>query len=214
MSTGHPHRVCTYAEAEAALRKHKDIYVNDCFCRGPAKAGKTKYPYCGHPVETCMGFQKPEGDPPPYAFRRIQRMEAMARFEDWKRQGHFFRFMEGENWICFCCACGCGWFRDKDGNRVKDPCAKSAWIESTDLAKCTVCGACVQICAYGARTVDGGKMRVKASLCHGCSACEYACPEGAISMAPRRAGGKAAGTGKEGAKKTEGKGKKSSARRI
>jgi Pyruvate/2-oxoacid:ferredoxin oxidoreductase delta subunit len=194
MSTGHHHRVCTYAQAEAAIRSHERVYVNECFCRGPAKAGKTKWPYCGHAVETCMGFERPEGDPPPYAYREIPREEALRLFEDWKRQGNFFRFMMNEEWVCCCCSCGCGWFRDEKGNRKKDPCEKSPFLEKTDLAKCTVCGACVKICPYEARSVDGGKMKVKAARCYGCSACEYACPEGAIAMVPRKA--KAAGKGK------------------
>ena len=184
MSTGHEHRVCTYAEAEKAIRGHKKIYVNDCFCRGPAKEGKAAWKYCGHSIDTCMGFEKPKDAP--YEVREIGPREAIKRFEEWKAQGNLFRFMEGEKWVCFCCSCGCGWFRAEDGSRKKDPCGTSTWIEKTDKAKCTLCGACVPVCAYEARSVDGGKIKVKASSCYGCSACEYACPEGAIEMVKRK----------------------------
>jgi ferredoxin len=54
----HEHRVCTFEEAERAIRSHEVAFANDCFCRTPAKEGKAKWPYCGHPTEVCMGFEK------------------------------------------------------------------------------------------------------------------------------------------------------------
>ena len=117
MGVDHKHRVCTFQEAEDAIRANEKIYVNDCFCRGPAREGKTAWEYCGHTVETCMGFHPPGDDDPPYSFREISREEALGLFEDWKKQGHFFRFMEDANWVCFCCPCGCAFFRDKEGKQ-------------------------------------------------------------------------------------------------
>lgn len=183
MGQDHEHRICTYREAEEAIRRHETIYVNDCFCRGPAQAGKAPWPYCGHAVRTCMGFFK-EADAP-YEVEAITQARALEMMEDWKRQGHLFRFMVGDRWICFCCACGCGFFRDKEGNRVPDSCEKSPSIEQTDLAACTHCGKCVPVCAYEARRMEDGKLVIDRSRCSGCSACGFACPEDAIQMVPR-----------------------------
>ena len=107
MGTDHKHRICTYEEAEDALRAHDRIYVNDCFCRGPAKKGKTKWEYCGHAIENCMGFYEPSSDDQQYDYREITQKEALEKYEDWKKQGNLFRFMEDDQWICFCCSCGC-----------------------------------------------------------------------------------------------------------
>ncbi len=184
MSTEHRHGVCTYAEAEKAIRKHRRIWVNDCFCRGPAKEGKTPWKYCGHRVDTCMGFRKP-GKDEKFESREIGGKEALGMFEDWKRQGNLFRFMEDENWLCFCCGCGCGWFRDEKGGRQKDPCGKSAFIEKTDKKKCTSCGKCIDVCAYEARKAGKRGITVQRTACYGCSACEHVCPEGAVTMIKR-----------------------------
>jgi dihydroorotate dehydrogenase subfamily 1 len=46
---------------------------------------------------------------------------------------------------------------------------------------CTACGTCVELCAYGAMSMDG-KARVKPEDCIGCGLCASACPAGAISL--------------------------------
>ena len=185
MGSDHKHRVCTFQEAEDAIRRNEKIYVNDCFCRGPAREGKAAWEYCGHTVDTCMGFHPPRDDDPQFSSKEIGREEALSLFEDWKKQGHFFRFMEDESWICFCCPCGCGFFRDEEGKRVEDPCDKSLHIENTDADTCNLCGECVDVCSYDARAIDHGMMKVMREKCYGCSACEYVCQENAITMVPR-----------------------------
>ena len=184
MGSDHEHRVCTYQEAEDAIMAHEKFYVNDCFCRGPARDGKAAWDYCGHTVETCLGFDPPEADDD-FTAREIDREEALDLFEDWKRQGHMFRFMIDESWLCFCCACGCGFFRDKEGNRVEDPCDTSSFIERTNADRCEVCGKCISVCAHEARWREDGVIRVDEHRCYGCGACEYVCPDRAITMVPR-----------------------------
>jgi len=184
MGTDHIHRLCTYKEAEEAIRAHEVVYVNDCFCRGPARAGETKWEYCGCPVEVCMGFKKPEDDAK-FASKEISTDQALEIFEDWKKRGNFFRFLDDEEWICCCCKCGCGWMRDEDGNRVTDTCNKSHHMEKTHSEKCDLCGICVELCPYKARSISDGEMIVNSADCYGCSACEFACPQEAISMVPR-----------------------------
>jgi ferredoxin len=164
----HEHRVCTFEEAERAIRSHEVAFANDCFCRTPAKEGKAKWPYCGHPTEVCMGFEK-EADAS-FSQKEIARQRALELFEEWKKLGGFFRFMAGERWLCFCCPRGCGFFSDEQGQRRPDPCEKSPYVEATDLDACTLCGQCVEACPYDARRLDEGAMKVDRGLCYGCSA--------------------------------------------
>jgi Pyruvate/2-oxoacid:ferredoxin oxidoreductase delta subunit len=185
MGTNHSHRVCTFQEAESVIKAHDPVFVNECFCRGPAKAGKTAWPYCGHSLDTCMGFHPPESDAQSYPYKQLTQSEALDLFEDWIQKGNFFRFMENEAWLCFCCKCGCGWFRDKEGRFVEDTCEKSPFIEKTHLEDCTLCGACLPVCAYEARSISDDTMKINSERCFGCSACEYICPEKAISMVKR-----------------------------
>jgi ferredoxin len=185
VGTDHKHTVCTYDEARAAIEAHEEIFVNNCFCRTPAHDGKANWEYCGHPLETCMGFHRPDPADDQYEYRQISQKEALALHTEWMKQGNLFRFMEDERWICFCCSCGCMWFRDQEGNRVQDTCDKSAWIEKTDSDLCNLCGLCLDVCAYDARSIEGTEMLVNSGQCWGCSACEYVCPEGAIEMIGR-----------------------------
>ena len=53
-------------------------------------------------------------------------------------------------------------------------------IPEVDLAKCTYCGRCAQVCAWHAIAVVGRKVLVFPELCHGCGSCTLNCPEGAI----------------------------------
>ena len=185
MGTDHKHRLCTFEEAEKAIRDHSEFYVNECFCRGPAKAGKTSWDYCGHEVNNCMGFQEPSGEEAGYEYLIISQQEALDKFEAWKRQGNFFRFMVGDDWLCFCCGCGCSFFRGENGEKVKDPCEKAPFIEKTEHYWCTLCGECIDICSFNARSIKDKEMLIDSENCYGCSVCEYVCPTDAISMVPR-----------------------------
>jgi MinD superfamily P-loop ATPase len=53
-------------------------------------------------------------------------------------------------------------------------------IPEVDLAACTTCGRCAQVCEYHAIAVVGDKVLVFPELCHGCGSCTLNCPEGAI----------------------------------
>ena len=54
--------------------------------------------------------------------------------------------------------------------------------------RCTYCGKCAQVCAYHAIVVLENNVLTFPQLCHGCGACTYLCPEGAISEEPRETG--------------------------
>jgi MinD superfamily P-loop ATPase len=54
--------------------------------------------------------------------------------------------------------------------------------------RCTYCGKCAQVCAYHAIVVLENNVLTFPQLCHGCGACSFLCPEGAISEEPRETG--------------------------
>ena len=55
-----------------------------------------------------------------------------------------------------------------------------------DTGKCTACGNCVDACAMGARSTQGGLLLVDAQRCTACGGCLTACPNGAIENEGRK----------------------------
>ncbi|MDP8266925.1 MAG: ATP-binding protein [Candidatus Aceula meridiana] len=53
-------------------------------------------------------------------------------------------------------------------------------VPKADVSKCQLCGKCQEVCVYNAIAVVGKKHLVFPQLCHGCGACSYFCPHGAI----------------------------------
>lgn len=61
-------------------------------------------------------------------------------------------------------------------------------VPQVDLAKCTFCGRCAEICAYHALVVLPGDVLTFPGLCHSCGGCWHFCPEGAITPVPQEIG--------------------------
>ena len=57
-----------------------------------------------------------------------------------------------------------------------------------DLARCTLCGRCSEVCRYGAIACVGKQVLVFAELCHSCGGCVLACPADAIREVPKPIG--------------------------
>ncbi len=66
----------------------------------------------------------------------------------------------------------------------------TAWLEVpvVDESKCTLCGACSDLCQFKAISVMGTLLLTFAEMCHGCGGCIALCPERAISPGKRELG--------------------------
>ncbi len=53
-------------------------------------------------------------------------------------------------------------------------------VPEVDVARCTLCGRCSEVCAYHAIVMAGHKLLLFGNMCHGCGSCCVQCPEGAI----------------------------------
>lgn len=60
-------------------------------------------------------------------------------------------------------------------------------VAAIDVARCTDCGRCAEVCRFGAIVSDEG-YRVDGTACEGCAACRYECPVEAIDMLDRVSG--------------------------
>jgi MinD superfamily P-loop ATPase len=61
-------------------------------------------------------------------------------------------------------------------------------VPQVDLAKCTGCDKCSQLCQYNAIVSMKGNVLVFENLCHSCGGCMAVCPAGAITESQRKIG--------------------------
>jgi MinD superfamily P-loop ATPase len=61
-------------------------------------------------------------------------------------------------------------------------------IPEVDLAVCSYCGKCADVCQYGAIVAVKERVLTFPELCHGCGGCTLICPEKAISEIPKEIG--------------------------
>jgi electron transport complex protein RnfB len=173
------HCVCTYAEAEAHIKAAKSFWLSPCICRdGAGECMRSRH-------ETCLGFLKLAVSQPSKA-RRITREEAEASFRYAKEKGLVprpFRNADDKNvteGLCFCCDCCCTYIAGGDTDYDK-----GRFIERTDMAQCTHCGACEEACHFGARIMEGDELALDRDKCAGCSLCVASCPLDCIEMMVR-----------------------------
>ena len=57
----------------------------------------------------------------------------------------------------------------------------SVMVPKIDTQRCTLCGACEEICQFSAITLVAKKIMTFPEMCHSCRGCEMVCPEDAIS---------------------------------
>lgn len=65
-----------------------------------------------------------------------------------------------------------------------------AWLEIPvpDPVRCTLCGACTELCQFKALGILGGRLVVFPEMCHGCGGCLGICEHQALSSGKRELG--------------------------
>ena len=81
--------------------------------------------------------------------------------------------------ICFCCDDCCCYFLDPT-----DACDRGDLVESTDIEECLNCGACEDVCYFGARKMKEGELIIDRESCYGCGLCVDVCPYDCVVMVP------------------------------
>lgn len=61
-------------------------------------------------------------------------------------------------------------------------------VPSIDMSKCTLCGACQELCQFKALALLPDTVMTFPELCHSCGGCALVCPEDAVSWVPRQVG--------------------------
>lgn len=68
--------------------------------------------------------------------------------------------------------------------------SSKAWLEvpSLDLAACSKCGKCREICSFKAIASFAGNISIFPDMCHGCGGCFAVCPHDALEVTQRELG--------------------------
>ncbi len=61
-------------------------------------------------------------------------------------------------------------------------------VPVVDMAKCSHCGKCGEVCRFSAIVLIGDEVLTFPEMCHGCGGCSLLCPEGAITEGARPLG--------------------------
>lgn len=176
--------ILPYQQVETLMKNADSIAVVPCFCR-------TQHP-CGHPVETCTGFNEGAEYMVKGGFGRYLSLEeALALLEKTEEAGLVHTAVKSKRGIifmCNCCTCACPILRrlkDTENPRALTFSGKSPQV---DRNVCELCGTCIETCPFDAwffQNGDSPKMvGHKENRCVGCGLCAHHCPQKAIIMVP------------------------------
>jgi ferredoxin len=176
--------VIPYARARDIVLKNPDhIVVLDCPCRAARS-------HPCEPLDVCLIVGEPfasfVAEHHPQRSRWVTPEEAVEILRAESERGHvhhaFFKdaMLERFYAICNCCACCCGAMQ---AHQVGVPMlAPSGYVCRGDAALCIACGACVDVCQFGALSLGEGAIAVDDDACMGCGVCISKCAQDALSL--------------------------------
>jgi ferredoxin len=183
--------VLLLGEVEEMIDAAEHIVVQPCDCR---RLGQ----HCRRPVETCIWLDGGALEALARGYgRRLRHEEARALVRRADRQGLMHTGdsdwrSRGLHAICNCCVCDCYPFRAAQELGSKGFWPRSRYLAVYDRERCTLCGACVRRCHFGAFSHDGSTVAVGEDLkenvvfdpnrCWGCGLCANTCPAEAVRM--------------------------------
>jgi ferredoxin len=177
-------QVVPYARARDIILQHPDhIAVLECPCRASR-------PEPCQPLDVCLVIGEPFAsfvvEHHPRRSRWITPEEAVDILRAEEERGHvhhaFFKdaMLDRFYAICNCCACCCGAMHaHRNGTPML---ASSGYVSQVDAERCVGCGACVDLCQFGALSMEDGTAVVDAVACMGCGVCASHCAYEAVSL--------------------------------
>ena len=177
-------QVIPYATARDIVMSEPDhIVALECPCRSARKNPCLPLDVCliiGEPFASFVAEHHPE------ASRWITPQEAVDVLRAERDRGHvhhaFFKdaMLHRFYAICNCCSCCCGAMQAfGNGTPMLAP---SGYVSTVDKERCVGCGACVEVCPFGALSMEDGAVAIDGDACMGCGVCVAKCPQVALSL--------------------------------
>lgn len=175
--------VFPYERASQLIEDAKSFGVQDCICRVEQRLlGQG----CDHPIENCLVFYPMEN-----AFERsptirtISKEEALKVLREATEAGLVHssaNVQQGHSYICNCCTCCCGILRGLSEFGSADAVARSGFRAVVEEDVCSLCGICLDVCPFGAPSLNGSSVVIATDRCMGCGVCVPQCPSQALSL--------------------------------
>ncbi|MBU7018022.1 MAG: 4Fe-4S dicluster domain-containing protein [Theionarchaea archaeon] len=176
-------QILPFAKVEEIMMNARSIAVVYCFCRSQNP--------CGHPLETCTGFNEGADFMVSGGFGRyINLEEALNLLKETEEAGLVHTAVysrRGIIYMCNCCTCACPILRRLRDSENPRELSSSGFIPEINREKCVLCGKCIEICPLGARFLysdneNPERVDVNARQCVGCGQCASHCSEGATVL--------------------------------
>ena len=181
--------VMPYERASELLDEAQSWGVMDCICR---KQKKLIGEACKHPVDVCMIFaRRPGAFDESTTIRALTREEALGVLNRAAEAGLVHTVgnqQRGVYYVCNCCSCSCAILRGVAEYGIMSATAPSSYQAAIDEGACVGCELCVELCQFGALSLEGAVCVVDERRCFGCGQCILACEDDAIRLVPRTAG--------------------------
>ncbi len=187
--------VLDYERASEVIRTASHRGIGLCYCRHKMQHLDRA---CAAPLDICMTFNNSAASLIKHGFARaVSGPECL----DLLQQAYHHNLIQfGENvrehvnFICNCCGCCCEAMIAARRFGFLHPVHSTNFLPEIDLATCTGCGKCVQVCPVEAMTLVSAndpqrlnqkKAKLNADLCLGCGVCVRACATRSIQLKSR-----------------------------
>ena len=164
----------------------RSLAVQNCACR-------EHYRRCDNPLEVCFLLnQVADAVAAKGKARHVDLAEAREILKQANASGlvHLTLYMPDHEVfaLCSCCPCCCHDLQIIKEFGRRELMVRSEYVAETNADECVHCGACVDRCAFDARSFDNEVMSYNADACLGCGLCITVCPVDATSMKLREPG--------------------------
>jgi ferredoxin len=182
-------QVLPIEDVEKILDMADSITRMPCACRY-FNTGLTNQRYCfglGLDVRKMLG-QYPESSA---SLEVLPKDEALKIIQKFDMEGLMHSVWSGVTpFVLGLCNCDgdCGAYQGYIKTGGSPSFFRAEYICQVDLDKCTGCKECMSQCQFGAQFYSSaqGKVFISPQHCFGCGVCRVACPQGAISLIPRK----------------------------
>ncbi len=174
------HVVIPPEKARQIVSRVEKAYLRACVCREKEKGCPTDW------WEVCLLFDNAPADDLRDT-REISSHKAHELLSTTAERGSVYRlfFWKDDHSItelCSCCNCCCSPHRKLMEKGNFEDQLRSPYLAVTDEELCLVCGDCINVCPFDARSIERDEIVLDEIRCFGCGRCLDECPQAAIQL--------------------------------